>query len=228
MKAIEIGNWGGGVIIRITSGIFPSNAYVCEADVPGGCILIDPGLDWQAIDNCMKDRGLSPHQIYCTHGHFDHAGSASFFQTKYKSEVFLHKNDERTLKSSNFLLMILGVSQRIDLPKATFVGDGFHGDISKHAITFLPAPGHTPGSCVLGLGNAWFTGDTLYSRGVGLSKMPGEDADILKKSILNLWGGLTANRYIYPGHGDFSDGMSIRANNTLLLDFLGIDRALDV
>lgn len=217
-----VGNWGGGAVWRVTSGTIPSNSYFCEADVPGGCILIDAGLDGPTIDAEMAEHGLRPHHVFCTHGHFDHAGSAAYFQNKYGCQVFIHKADMRTLKASNFLLMVLKVSQRIELPNATYVNDGFAIDINGQTLTYLSAPGHTPGSCILEFGSAWFTGDTLYSRGVGLSSLPGEDSETLKQTIFSLWDSLTIDRIIYPGHGNPANGALIRSANLSLLKFLGL------
>lgn len=220
--ATMVGNWGGGAVWRVTSGTIPSNSYFCEADVPGGCILIDAGLDGPTIDAEMAEHGLRPHHVFCTHGHFDHAGSAAYFQNKYGCQVFIHKADMRTLKASNFLLMVLKVSQRIELPNATYVNDGFAIDINGQTLTYLSAPGHTPGSCILEFGSAWFTGDTLYSRGVGLSSLPGEDSETLKQTIFSLWDSLTIDRIIYPGHGNPANGALIRSANLSLLKFLGL------
>lgn len=214
------GNWGGGAVWCVTSGAFPSNAYFCEAEVPGGCILIDAGLDGPAIDAEMAERGLRPHQVFCTHGHFDHAGSAAYFQKKYGCEVFMHQADARTLKASNFLLMAFKIPQKIELPTISYIEDQFSIEINGQPLTYFSAPGHTPGSCVIEFGSAWFTGDTIYSRGVGLSSLPGEDAETLKQSIHGLWDRLTANRIIYPGHGNAADGASIRSENRELLKFL--------
>ena len=55
----------------------------------------------------------------------------------------------------------------------------------------LGAPGHTPGSCLIALGSALFTGDTIYTRGVGLSHLPGEQPETLRQSILAAWPLLT-------------------------------------
>jgi glyoxylase-like metal-dependent hydrolase (beta-lactamase superfamily II) len=215
-----VGNWGAGAVWRITSGEFPSNAYFCEANVPGGGILIDAGLDGAAIDKQLSAQGLRPHQVFCTHGHFDHIGSAVYFQNKYGCQVFLHEGDAKTIKAGNFLLMVLKIDQKITLPKATFVDDHSAFDIDGHALMFRPAPGHTPGSCVIELGSALFTGDTLYSRGVGLSNLPGEDTERLKQSIRRLWPSLTAAVTIYPGHGNATDGESVRTQNLALQKFL--------
>lgn len=218
--ATLVGNWGGGSIWRITSGMFPSNAYFCEANVPGGCILIDAGLDGPAIDLEISELGFHPHQVFCTHGHFDHAGSAAYFQKKYDCQVFMHQADARTLKASNFLLMAFKIPQKIEIPEITYIDNKFDIDICGETLTYLPAPGHTPGSCVLQFGNAWFTGDTIYSQGVGLSSLPGEDAKSLKQSILRLWERLSEDLTIYPGHGNEASSTSIRIENRALLKFL--------
>jgi glyoxylase-like metal-dependent hydrolase (beta-lactamase superfamily II) len=218
--ASVVGHWGGGAVWRITSGEFPSNAYFCVANVPGGGILIDAGLDGAAIDEQMSAHGLRPHQVFCTHGHFDHIGSAAFFQKKYGCRVFLHKGDARTMKTGNFLLMALKIDTKIALPQVTFVEEQCAFDIDGHALKFRPTPGHTPGSCVIEFGSALFTGDTLYSRGVGLSNLPGEDAELLKQSIRGLWPSLTPATTIYPGHGNAADGETVRTQNLALQQFL--------
>ena len=220
--ASVVGHWGRGAVWCISSGRVASNAYFCEADVGGGGILIDAGLDGPTIDAQLNEHGLRPHQVFCTHGHFDHVGSAAYFQKKYGCQVFMHQADERTMKASNFLLMALKIPQKITLPVVTFVENQFTLDVNGQLLRFLAAPGHTPGSCVIEFGSAWFTGDTLYSRGVGLSKLPGEDSEMLKRSVLHLWNRLTVERIVYPGHGAVSDGASIRHENRKLLKFLGL------
>jgi glyoxylase-like metal-dependent hydrolase (beta-lactamase superfamily II) len=170
----------------------------------------------------MAEHGLRPHQVFCTHGHFDHAGSAAYFQKKYGCQVFMHRADARTLKSSNFLLMVLKIAHKIEQPEVTYIDDGFSIDVGGNALRYLFAPGHTPGSCVVELGSAWFTGDTIYSRGVGLSQLPGENVELLKTSIRGLWERLTSERTVYPGHGNAADGASVRSENRALLKFLGL------
>jgi glyoxylase-like metal-dependent hydrolase (beta-lactamase superfamily II) len=220
-----VGNWGGGSVWCITSGSFPSNAYFCEAEVNGGGILIDAGLDGATINAEISAQGFRPHAVYCTHGHFDHTGSASYFQEKYGCQVFVPKPDLKLMKSSNFMLMAMKMNQKVRLPEATFIEPGFVQDIAGTPLRFLPAPGHTPGSCIIELGAAWFTGDTLYARGVGLSRLPGEDHSVLKQTILGYWDELTSQRFIFPGHGGSADGQSIRSDNVELLNFLGLAEA---
>lgn len=218
--ATVVGNWGGGKVWRVTSGDFSSNAYFCEDQVEGGGILIDAGLDGMTIDAELCEKGLRPNTVFCTHGHFDHTGSASHFQQKYDCKVFIPKADEKLMRASNFMLMAMKMKNRVVLPDATLVEGGFIMDIKGNALRYLPAPGHTPGSCIIEFGNAWFTGDTLYAHGVGLSDLPGEDHSLLKQTILRYWNDLTPEKTIFPGHGNATDGLSLRTGNKELLKFL--------
>lgn len=216
-----VGHWGGGEVWRVTSGEFPSNAYVCGTS-PGRCVLIDGGLDPQAIDQAMASLGRVPSAVFCTHGHFDHAGAAAYFQKKYGCAVYLHAADRQLLKTANFLLMAFKLASRIEMPtEVTAVDSGEVIDVSGQPLTFHGAPGHTPGSCVIEFGRALFTGDTIYARGVGLSRLPGEQPDTLRHSIQRLWPLLTADRVVYPGHGGCVSGDELRSTNRELLEFLG-------
>ena len=222
MADVDVREDGKG-LWAITAGAFPSNTYICSTDVVGGCILVDPGLDAQAIEHVLAELGLEPRKVFCTHGHFDHAGSAAFFQKKYGAEVFLHASDVKTLKAANFLLTVLKIPARIETPRITVIeGNDFTCDIAGVPLRYHTTPGHTPGSCVIQFGDRFFTGDTVYSRGVGLSRLPGEDPDALRKSILKLWPLFEGAASIHPGHGESAPAAVLRTDNRPLLQFLGL------
>jgi hydroxyacylglutathione hydrolase len=203
----------------VTGGVFPSNAYICTAPIDGGCFLVDPGINEPAIDRELTQRGLRPGYVLCTHGHFDHAGGAAYFQEKYGCPVLLHAADLKTLRSSNFLLMAIKISRRITQPQVTRIeGDGFL--VGELGVRFRHTPGHTPGSCIIEFGKAVFTGDTLYRQGIGLSRLPGENVDTLRASILALWDTLPRDAVIYPGHGASATFGEIRSGNRALLELL--------
>ncbi len=220
--ASVVGNWGGGNVWSITSGAFSSNAYFCEAQVEGGGILIDAGLDGLTIDAELSQRGFRPNAVFCTHGHFDHIGSASLFQKKYGCQVVVPKADNKLMKASNFMLMAMKMKHKVMLPDATLVEPDHVTNIAGTSLRYMPAPGHTPGSCIIEFGSAWFTGDTLYAHGIGLSHLRGEDQALLKRTILRYWDELTPERTIYPGHGNAANGLMVRTGNAALLDFLGL------
>ncbi|HEY2356107.1 MAG TPA: MBL fold metallo-hydrolase [Phenylobacterium sp.] len=216
----------GEGVWKVTGGAFPSNAYICATGVPGEAFVIDPGLDPERIDRAAQGLGLTPRQVFCTHGHFDHIGGASHFQRVYGADVFLHGADLKTMKSGNFLLMVLKIEQRIVLPEVTNVDLG--GPIvcpGGQPLSYLPVPGHTPGSCFIRYGEHLFTGDSLYARGVGLSDLPGENHGLLRKSLLALWDEIPGDWMIHPGHGPSARFADIRADNHALLAFLSGDEA---
>jgi len=205
----------------VTAGAFRSNSYIVAADVPGGAILVDAGLDAAPIDAAFRALDLRPAHLFCTHGHFDHVGSASHFQNAYGARVHLHSADAKTAKMGNFLLTAMKLPDRIELPDFTLVEDCFEIALGGETLRYLHAPGHSPGSCVLSFGDNLFVGDTLYARGIGLSKLPGERPDQLRASIAGLWDRLDGFT-VHPGHGPSAAGAAIKRDNAALRDFLGL------
>jgi hydroxyacylglutathione hydrolase len=207
----------------LTNRVFPSNCYVCETADPGLCFIVDPGLDPIPIEALLAEWRLKPVAIVCTHGHFDHAGSAAHFQRLYECPVYLSGADLKTMRLSNFLLMSFKIPVRIEMPDVTTIGEEeSHITVGGSHIWFYPAPGHTPGSCFIGYHNTLFTGDTLYSRGIGLSRLPGEDTEQLRRSILDAWHRFPNGMLVRPGHGEASALGDIKLKNKALLRFLNM------
>lgn len=205
----------------VTAGEYPANSYIRAADVPGGAVLIDAGLDAGAIEDALGTLGLAPAFVFCTHGHFDHIGSAAHFQDRYGATVVMHRDDVATTRKNNFLLLAMKLAARVTLPAFALVDDGATFDLGGRTLTYHHTPGHTPGSCVIELGDDLFTGDTLYAKGVGLSQLPGEQPARLRDSVRGLWP--TLDRFtIHPGHGASACGAAIKADNHRLRAFLGL------
>ena len=224
MSNITTSVLGGGPIWSVTNTVFPSNCYIFATEVPGDCLIIDPGLDSAPIEKALFELDLVPRAILCTHGHFDHVGTAAYFQDRYDCPVYMHERDLKTLRSSNFLLMAFKIPARIRMPSLHNITDlNPLVRIGGLTVRFHPVPGHTPGSCVIEILGSLFTGDTLYARGVGLSKLPGEDAVQIRASILFFWNRFADDMMVRPGHGKPALLGWIKKNNTELLDFLNIE-----
>ena len=206
---------------RIANQIHPSNSYICATGEPGACFLVDPGTDTGVIDAALAGLRLEPRQIFCTHGHFDHAGGAAWFQEKYGAPCYLHGADLKTLRSSNFLIMAFRIPFSMTLPTVV-EAEGFTADLGGRTFRVIPAPGHTPGSCLFQFGELLFTGDTLYARGVGLSKLPGGNGGMLRATLLDLWDRIPGQALVLPGHGEHAPFSQIRLENRPLLEFLGL------
>ena len=211
-------------VFRLKNEVFSSNTYVCQLNDSGSCVLIDPGLDTIAISNFLTERKLVPRAVLCTHGHFDHIGSASHFQQAFGAAVYLHQADVKLSRSANFLLMAAKVEARITIPQVDVaLQDKDVVVIDSATFTFHSLPGHTPGSCVIAYQNALFTGDTLYRSGTDLNSLPGENPDDLRRSILRLAAEMPPESWVYPGHGGSASLGQIMDGNIELRRFLGLD-----
>ena len=185
------------------------------------CLLIDPGLDSKQIDALLQNLGLTPVAIYCTHGHFDHIGSVAKYQHQYQAKAHLHKADVKTTQSANFLLMAFKFHQRIEIPQFDeLIDDGFSTTVGDTTLTVYSCPGHTPGSAIIRIGQALFSGDSLYARGLALSQLPQSNEDQLRTSIMHLIKKLPHDCTVFPGHGPEATLANILKYNQALQDFL--------
>lgn len=200
--------------------VLSANSYICATGEGDDCFLVDPGSDAVRIEQVLVRERLTPRHIFLTHGHFDHSGSASHFQQMYGINVRMHAADLKILKASNFLTMAFKIPFKMQIPSVDAC-DALRLTIGGRMLRFVPTPGHTPGSCVIQWGDVVFTGDTLYSDGIGLSRLPGEDAVQLRASLHGLWETMLPESTVYPGHGRPALFSHIREHNVALLAFLG-------
>ena len=210
------------MIERVVDEQIRANTYLVETSVAGEVVVVDPGLDWEAIQAALGSR--RPVAVVCTHGHFDHVGSAHQLQERYGAPLYLHRGDAKVLKSANFLLMACKIDQRITVPKVDhLVEDGATFEFGGDELHFIHTPGHTPGSCLIEFRGTLFTGDTIYRDKVGMVEFPGEDKDVLRRSILSVWDRLDPELWACPGHGGAGRLGDIKETNQALRDFLALD-----
>jgi glyoxylase-like metal-dependent hydrolase (beta-lactamase superfamily II) len=212
------------MVSRVVNAHLPSNTYVCTTSAPGDCVVIDPGLDGEAVEAELRARELRPVGVFCTHGHFDHIGSAHELNERYGARVYLHRHDRRVARAANFLLMACKIERRIVVPtEVTEAYDGMRVRLGPETLVFHHTPGHTPGSCMIEFRGALFSGDTIYRDGVGLVDFPGEDKDLLRESILARWDDFDDDVTVYPGHGGSGRLGDLKQRNTALREFIGLD-----
>lgn len=210
--------------VRVVNRAFWANTYIVPSAEPGRCFLIDPGLDQKAIEVALDASGSTPLAIFCTHGHFDHVGSAEYFREMYGVEVYLHGADLKVASSANFMMMAFGLDVRIKTPRVSAVGESAviwsRGD---DRVDLLHTPGHTPGSAVILLNGEAYTGDTVYRDDTWLTSLPDQDARALRASIERLWTIVPDTAVVNPGHGASSTFGAIKESNEPLRRFLGLD-----
>lgn len=120
-------------------------AYVIRTSE--GLILIDSlyGKWVQPLERNLRALGLDPKNVkyvLTTHGHFDHAGGAAYFQKRYGAKVVMSAPDWSLAAEAPELPYFA-----FDLPEKDIVAkDGdtlVLGDTTIHVVS---TPGHTPGS----------------------------------------------------------------------------------
>ena len=213
--------WSREDVCTIVNRDFHSNTYLFRTSDQNAGVVVDPGLDREAIERALCDSGLLPEAVLCTHGHFDHVGNAAWLQTRYQVPVYLRAADLKLAKMSNFMLAAFKLTQRVELPEFELIRDD-DGPVQCGGKSFMfhPLPGHTPGSAGIRVDDLLFSGDTLYARKMALSRLPGEDHALLRKSLVNLFSWIDGGVRVMPGHGDNATIGEIQKHNTELHAFM--------
>jgi glyoxylase-like metal-dependent hydrolase (beta-lactamase superfamily II) len=185
-------------------------------------VIIDPGLDHQAILTAIREWELTPIAILSTHGHFDHIGGVASIQNEYDIPFYLHELDLKLLQSANFFLLVAKIKHRISIPEPSvlFTQKREKIIIGNFSFDIFHLPGHSNGSCAFQFDKYLFTGDILYKTGIGRESMPREDKVILKESIRDIFLNFSDNLLVLPGHGSSEYLGKIKEENSELKLFL--------
>ncbi|MBR1988699.1 MAG: MBL fold metallo-hydrolase [Clostridia bacterium] len=164
------------------------------------CILIDAGC---SIDVVKKHTDLPIKAVLITHAHYDHIANIEDYDDAgipiYISEKsFEILNDIKSNASDLFNDPRTFVIKNINTLK-----DEQEIDISGCKIKFYLTPGHTKDSGCYLFEKVLFSGDTLFSEGIGRVDLPTGSSQELKESLSKIKDIEYTN--IYPGHGEISD-----------------------
>lgn len=210
------------MIIRIPNELFKSNTYLVCNDSDNKCVIIDPGLNEEVIEQKIIDLKLEPVAILATHGHVDHIGGVSYFKEKYGIQFYLHEADLKLMKTANFFLKLSKINKfiKIPTPDVLIINKYFNINILPFSFEIYNLPGHTNGSCIIKYKNNIFTGDTIFKEGLYINKLPGENIESLKRSITEIFKIFNPNSICFPGHGSDAILDFIRLENHDLIRFL--------
>ena len=193
-------------------------SYIVSCPQTGRAAIVDPVLDYdiysgrtgtafaERLVERVRGRGLAVEWILETHVHADHLSAGAFLK--------------RTLGSSTaiggHIVEVQAVFKDIYNLPPEFLADGsqfdrLFGDEERFHVGRTPArvlhtPGHTPACVTYVIGDAAFTGDTVFMPDFGTARcdFPGGDAAALYRSARRILS-LPPETRIFVGH-DYAPG----------------------
>lgn len=160
-----------------------ANSYlVFDRANPENALLLDLGTPENAelLAKRVMEAGVDPADLdaaIITHGHYDHAGGARYFQETFGTPLIAGEGDRRPLETGDELAVcptnIMGrfIASESAAPGTwtsrpeVYVGDRYDlSDISAIAGEVIALPGHTPGSVIVNIGDAVFVGDQIRGK----------------------------------------------------------------
>lgn len=131
-----------------------TNTFLLISDA-GHAVIIDPAADVQNYEQILQEHNAVLTTLLCTHGHFDHVGSAEALRRKYHAVLYCEADD-------------LAGDKMYPLSEADHgYAEGQTVTVDELQFTAWHTPGHTPGSVVLLCGEYLFCGDTLFAGSIG-------------------------------------------------------------
>lgn len=196
--------------MAIKVSTFPVGLYQCNCSIiycedTLEAIVIDPGSEADLILQKIENQGLKVKYLLHTHAHLDHFSATAAVKGKCQAAAVLHKEDLFLYNLHEAQSSMLGLPPTTITKIDHFLEDEQTFAFGKGEISTIFTPGHTPGSSSfsLELDNELFlfSGDTLFSGGIGRTDLPGGDSDLIVKSIKNRLYTLDGDCRVIPGHG---------------------------
>lgn len=198
-------------ILTLTTTELATNTYIMVNGKEA--FVVDPGDNADAILAAAAQEGATITEVLLTHGHYDHIGAVAELQRK-GALVIMHRDDVHLTSSFKNLAFYSGKTVDKFLPDVTVSG-GETLNVAGLDVRVIHTPGHTEGGVCYIVGDAIFSGDTLFELSYGRTDFPTGDFAKLKNSIVNKLFTLKENYTVYPGHGNPSTLDFERDNNPI-------------
>jgi hydroxyacylglutathione hydrolase len=192
-------------IHTIVSMPFAENTYVVWIDGREGALVIDPGLDPDAILDFLEDRSLTVAAILNTHGHADHiAGNEAMKERFPDAPLVIGVNETALLADPKLNMSGLFGMPLTSPPADRTVEAGETIALGGLELEVREIPGHSPGHVVYIVRPERaivFGGDVLFRGGVGRTDFVGGSFETLAAGIRRDLFTLGDDAVVYPGHG---------------------------
>lgn len=198
-------------------GVVGTNCYFAINEATKECLIIDPGDNADALEEKIRQGGLTPAAILLTHGHFDHIMGVEGLKEAFQIPVYVHEDDEEMLRRSDLNAGAM-IGARVSVTADELLHDGDELNLAGMKIEVLHTPGHTPGGVCFYFPEeeVLFSGDTLFCESVGRTDLPGGSMGALMRSIRERVLKLPDLTAVYTGHGEPTQIGSEKRNNPFL------------
>jgi glyoxylase-like metal-dependent hydrolase (beta-lactamase superfamily II) len=194
---------------------------------------VDPGISQPnlvaPILETVNKWNLKPVGVLLTHGHLDHTFSVVPLSNKYGIPAIIHSKDRGSLKNPFQVISKGGPTQQIiqafgitkfeepEIVKSLEGNEVF--DLGGFKIQTIHAPGHTAGSAMFTVDDAYLvSGDVLFAGSIGRTDMPTGSMRDMKSSLINKVLPLPDELIVLPGHGPQTTIARERDKNPYLAD----------
>jgi len=194
---------------------------------------VDPGISQPnlvaPILETVNKWNLKPVGVLLTHGHLDHTFSVVPLSNKYGIPAIIHSKDRGSLKNPFQVISKGGPTQQIiqafgitkfeepEIVKSLEGNEVF--DLGGFKIQTIHAPGHTAGSAMFTVDDAYLvSGDVLFAGSIGRTDMPTGSMRDMKSSLINKVLPLPDELIVLPGHGPQTTIARERDKNPYLED----------
>lgn len=183
------------LIEQLPVGAIGTNCYLLGDEGSRLCAIIDPGAEAQRIVSRTKALGYAPAMILLTHGHYDHVTAVrDVLGLAGSMPVYLHPADYPYAPAGFYSPRGLG-----ELDEVVFYREGDTVTLGGLTVRVLETPGHTAGSVTLQVGDALFTGDTLFAGSCGRTDFETGSPRAMLRSLRRL-ALLEGDYRVFPGH----------------------------
>ena len=186
-------------VIQLSVAPIGTNCYLVRRPGAGEAVVVDPGGEAPRILLALEEMSARCVAILVTHGHWDHLGGVADVAEATGAPVHMSRAERSLLEKLD------GISPpELDLrpyePDVLLEG-GETLDLAGVTFEVVSISGHSPGHLGYAADGCLFSGDLLFSGGVGRVDLPGGDWDTLLGSVAMLLDRFPPDTIVYSGHG---------------------------
>ena len=182
--------------------MYNSNTYVCE--IGNKVLIIDSGATLDDVVAAVGKKSVAA--ILVTHEHFDHLTNCVTYALHFKTPVYgtrevldnlkYYREQLPSAEEAGVYYPIVGFNDAVEFK---IIADEQPLALAGIKVQPYICQGHSAGSVVYQIGDALFTGDLLFSRGVGNIFMTNG-----KRYLLESLARVQALKFgtAYHGHGE--------------------------